>query len=297
MFSFRSSSSSILESEFFPPIKTEGGGWEIALISFASVNSIPNVRRGENELHFWTSTPEFRRTPTPAMGKSKGLSIFDEDEEKADDIASIKQRIDELDSIIVKKSQEAARQQTTKRQTEQQFLTSITIPPGNYELHTLRHLIKSELWKRGVRFVSRVNKTTLQIEIAASHQLDFIQENSIGPVLGFSSTRLLVPNKFNKSDIPPRISGLNVLRIECNIVSGSYTNGIEDHILFEFPIDVDPGYKLQSIPSTPVYLPVNTQRIDHIVLRIIDEFGRLVDFAGETINIRLHLKRRDGSQL
>jgi hypothetical protein len=288
MFSFRSSTSSVLESQFFPPLNAEGE-CEIALISFASVNSIPNVRKGENELHFWTSTPEFKRTfPIGIKPKS---NVFDEDDGESGSavIASARKTIEELDEIIVKKSQEIAR---PKRDDNPLILSSITIPPGNYELFTLRNLIKTELWKRGVNFVSRVNKTTLQIEIQCSHQVDFVQENSIGPVLGFSNTRLLTPNKFNKSDIAPRISGLNVLRVECNIVSGSYTNGEEDHILFEFPIDVDPGFKLQSIPSTPVYLPVNTTRIDNIVLRIIDEYGRLVDFRGETVNIRLHMRRK-----
>lgn len=85
---------------------------------------------------------------------------------------------------------------------------------------------------------------------------------------------------------------METVRIVCNITSGSFTNGYEDHIIHEFYPTVPPGYKIVEIPANVIYLPVNTTRIHNITVRLEDQTGHLINFRDETITLRLHLKKR-----
>ena len=53
---------------------------------------------------------------------------------------------------------------------------------------------------------------------------------------------------------------------------------------------VPPGYKIIEIPTQVIYLPITVHTIDNIQLRIVDQDGNFVNFRGEIITIRLHIK-------
>lgn len=59
------------------------------------------------------------------------------------------------------------------------------------------------------------------------------------------------------------------------------------------PLEWPQGYKIVEVPANVIYLPVNAKRLSSITLKITDQEGNLVNFRGETITIRLHLKPRD----
>jgi hypothetical protein len=278
MFSF-STTKSVVDCPFFPPIDVQGAGWEVALISFATTNTIPNIEEGYNRFHFYTPVNQVQATETTSWTPT---DIKKKKKKNKKEKAVDEELLLEEDGIAIPSMGGELK------------LESITVPEGTYEFEDLRLFLKSELYhKWGVDLTMRINKHIMKVEIRCSHKVDFTQPGSIGQVLGFSNSRILEPpGIYYKSDSVIGISGLNVIRIECNIASGSYTNGIEDHILYEFPPEVDPGYKIEVVPPNPIYLPINTHRIDNIILRIIDEKGKLLNFRGESINIRLHLRRR-----
>lgn len=85
---------------------------------------------------------------------------------------------------------------------------------------------------------------------------------------------------------------MNIIRLTCNIVKGSYSNGEEGHVLHEFYPTVGRGFKLVEIPHNVIYLPINTNQIRNLSVRIINQTGDLVNFSNEHITIRLHLRRR-----
>lgn len=64
------------------------------------------------------------------------------------------------------------------------------------------------------------------------------------------------------------------------------------HILHEFALDVPPGYKLAERPRNLIYLPVNVREISRLEIRILDQEGRLINFRGEEITLRIHLRPR-----
>ncbi|RZF33813.1 hypothetical protein LSTR_LSTR010361 [Laodelphax striatellus] len=95
-----------------------------------------------------------------------------------------------------------------------------------------------------------------------------------------------------KGDTAVQISRPNVIRVKCNVVSGSYSNGVKDHVIYEFYPNVDPGYKIVVTVQNVIYLPVDAKQIGNITLEVVDENGRLINNRGEEINITLHLRQR-----
>lgn len=165
----------------------------------------------------------------------------------------------------------------------------IKLPTGSYEIADIEDYIQKVLEGTDIKFSLSANNNTLKSVLTCSEIIDLQVENSIASLLGFSKTTLS-PNQSHTSSSPVKILKFNVLRVECNITTGAYINNRKVHTIHEFFPTVPPGYKIIEVPSKVIYQPVSASSINHIQLKIIDENGDLVNFRGETITIRLHLK-------
>lgn len=174
----------------------------------------------------------------------------------------------------------------------------IRIPPGTYEIdeiyRTLFKLMKIDTEEDAEKiFILRANNNTLKCEIWSKYEINFIEEGTIGRLLGFEAV-VLAPNKNHESTLPVDIMKVRMIRVDCNIISGAYLNADESHTLYEFDIDVEPGYKITREPANIIYLPIipeGRQFIDNITLRILDDNGSLINFRGEKIIVKLQLKQ------
>lgn len=164
-----------------------------------------------------------------------------------------------------------------------------TIPTGSYELADIATYLEKELAKQNITIRIRLNHNTLRSEIECNYEIYFTPEDSIGRMLGFAPRRLRAGEK-HQSDNLVTILKVNALRVECNLTAGAYINERRVHTIHEFFPSVPPGYKIIEIPSHVIYLPIASKTIDNIQLRIVDQDGDLVNFRGETITIRLHIK-------
>lgn len=180
----------------------------------------------------------------------------------------------------------------------------IEIPIGSYELDDIANYLYSELNKRATTTTTTTtvrsgehmlalyaNNNTLKSMLLAKEKVYFNKERSVGSLLGFSK-RELKPNVLHTSDLPVNINKVNAIRIECNIITGSYSNTNHSHILHEFSPMAEPGYKIIEVPKNVIYLPLNVKTISTITVRLVDQDGDLINFRDEKITVRLHLRRK-----
>jgi hypothetical protein len=179
--------------------------------------------------------------------------------------------------------------------------TFVQIPPGAYELDEINKAIQKiiePIIKHNNKniddpFMLTANNNTLKCEIRSKFAFDLTHKHSLASVVGFEN-KLYHANIGYESTFPVDIMKVRIIRIDCNIISGAYMNGEEAHTLFEFDIDVEPGFKITKEPQNIIYMtirPEGCQFIDNITLRILDDNGALVDFRGEKLIVKLELKK------
>lgn len=165
----------------------------------------------------------------------------------------------------------------------------IALPTGSYEIEDIEKYLQDVLGRKGISLNLKPNNNTLRSLLKCNRSVDFRPADSIANLLGFAA-RELSPDTTHSSDLPVAILRVNALRVECNITSGAYINEHRAHTIHEFFPAVPPGYKIIEVPSQVIYLPITVKVIDHVQLRIVDQDGELVNFRGEIITIRLHIK-------
>lgn len=169
---------------------------------------------------------------------------------------------------------------------------TIEVPIGSYELEDIVDYIKSEYENEdNTKTIDIIaNNNTLQLEIFSSHDIiDFNNERSICTLFGFNGG-VLRPGVKHFSHYPVNILRVSAIQVQCNITTGAYMNNAPVHTLHEFGINVSPGYKMDEIPSNLIYLPVNAKEISSLKVWIVDQNQRLINFRGEEITLRLHLR-------
>lgn len=181
----------------------------------------------------------------------------------------------------------------------------IILPPGAYELDDIQNYLNITLKNRHKDSVLDENAPkelqenpllltgnhqTLRSEIYCRYKIDFQKERNIGSLLGFDNVKLDAFKRYESQNLV-NILQVESIRVLCNIVHNSFSNGVATHVLYEFFPDVSPGYKIVQSPSNLVYLPVYGRTIDNIEIRLCDQNNELIDFRGETSIILLHLRR------
>lgn len=171
----------------------------------------------------------------------------------------------------------------------------ITIDSGSYELDELNAYIQSKLNSDPIvaesEFKLSANNNTLKCEIKSIYKIDFSKSGSIGRMLGFGS-RILEPNQKHTSLEDVDIISTPSIFIDTNITTGSYKNNSLCHSIFEFGLNVPPGFLLEKEPSHIIYFPLNVSEISNITLRFVDYKGNLVNLSEDTYScVRLELRR------
>lgn len=166
----------------------------------------------------------------------------------------------------------------------------IEIPEGTYELQDISDYIKSKIQNASIKLLC--NNNTLKTTIICSKNINFEKEDTFRNLLGYDK-QILKANKLHVSQFPVNILPTTVIRIECDIVSGSYVNGEPSHIIHEFALNVPPGYRIIEIPKNAIYFPINQNNISCIHIRLLDINNQLINLRGEEVQLYLHLRRKN----
>ncbi len=171
----------------------------------------------------------------------------------------------------------------------------VSLPTGSYEIEDINTFITNFLkrTKSNIKFHLNANNSTLKSEIFCSNAVDFTREKTIGPLLGFTEKQTYPANTFHQSVKQVNINKVDVIRVTCNIVRGSYRDGVEGHVLHEFYPTVAPGFKIVEKPNSVQYLPVHKQSyLTEFYITLEDQNGDLVNFREENINIRVDIRKK-----
>lgn len=270
--------SSQLTAQYYPAIDLSDGVYVCGLIDFQTFNSIPNIDESNNLFYFGYANQNEALKPSNIILNS--VELFE----------------DSTDSKSEKEEEEEQQKSRKRRAVGKHIqkkipLSFIEIPTGSYELENLAEYLQKRLKQKGAKLVLQANKNTLQCELFCSQPIDFSRPNTVAPLLGFRSDKVLDAYERHESQLPANILKVNVIRVQCNIITGSYFNNQASHTIHEFSPKVPPGYKIIEVPQNVIYFPITVKSIQRIDLTLVDQHSQLINFRGETITIRLHIKK------
>lgn len=165
----------------------------------------------------------------------------------------------------------------------------LEIPEGLYEFEDLHDFLKNNVTDCYLNLVC--NNNTMKCCLTSSKDIHFEKDGTIGTMLGFPKD-ILKAGIIHESRFFINILPVTVIRIECDIVSGSYINGKPSHIIHELLVNVSPGYRIVEKPRNIIYLPVNQNIISSINIRLLDTNNRPINLRGEEVQFCLHFRRR-----
>lgn len=184
----------------------------------------------------------------------------------------------------------------------------IKIPVGCYEITDINKYLQREMKSKlsapltddeklmgDQAVLLEGNRHTLHSEITCRYPINFMRyeknvfKNNIGTLLGFED---VITKPFEKctSNKPVNILKVQVIRVSCNIASNSYDQDQPSHVIYEFFPNVAPGFKVVENPRQLIYHKLNTRVISEIEVRFTDQSDQLLNFRGEVIHLRLHIR-------
>ena len=175
--------------------------------------------------------------------------------------------------------------------------TDIILPIGSYELTNINSYIIAKMKANNhydttnskANITLEANNNTLRciLTLATNYQVDFTPANSLATMLGFNSQIYTASGEApNRVDI---MSTSSIL-VHCSNIAGSYLNGFKEPVLYSFSMNVSPGYKFVEAPVNLVHLPLTTNVIDELHIRLSDQNGKTIDLRNEIVTIRLHIR-------
>lgn len=165
----------------------------------------------------------------------------------------------------------------------------IVIPEGSYELQDICDYLRSNIKNTALKLTC--NNNTLKTTIFCSKDVHFDKSDSVGRILGFGKEKIKALIS-TESQYPVSILPTTIVRIECDVVSGSFVNGKASHILYEFVPNVPPGYRIIEVPKNLIYFPVNKKSLSAINIRLLDAENNHINLRGEEVQLYLHFRKK-----
>lgn len=173
---------------------------------------------------------------------------------------------------------------------------TISLPTGAYEALEILTYLKEQLAVDKITLTYEISAITSKVRITFDKEIEWLGGLVLN-ILGFQnndkSKKKIFKSKVGYwSDQIVKITNIDVIRIECDIVSGSYINGKHCNTIHQFSHCKNlVGYKFIEQPIHIIYLPIKQNRLQSIQISIVDQDDNLIDFRGEQISCRIHIRK------
>ena len=202
---------------------------------------------------------------------------------------------------------------------------TIYVEEGAYELSELNTYIQNEMEKQvgslyrkdGVVIGANLSTSRATLKFGkpgptTKYWVDFNVNNSLAPFLGFTKGEYTYVEKredptdpdkvtsyidYYESETTSIIDDVTIIRITNDIIGSSYSDGKSINDIYSFHPDVPPGFKISEKPFHLIYLPIVVSKISRMETNILNQNGHLIDFRGEDIILRFHVRERITSVL
>ena len=172
-----------------------------------------------------------------------------------------------------------------------EFIT-IALDRGCYSLEDLNEEINRQLKEKkmpdAVQFRAEYTTFRCIMMIQQTYVVKFT-EHSLRSVLGFDVKSYVGRSERYRSEHSVQIMYINSILVHCDLVSGSYLNGIPAPIIHSFFPSVNPGEKIIERPVEYIYLPVELDAIRHMSVWLTDQNLKLLDLGEEEVTVKFHL--------
>jgi hypothetical protein len=145
---------------------------------------------------------------------------------------------------------------------------NIVIPTGTYEFASLATYIQESM-PESVRLDLKADYNTLKCSIKCDDKIDFTVPNNISKLLGFEQIEYNANTTHESLNIV-HIMKVNSIKIECNLISGSFNNGVSDRTIHEFSPSIAPEYKICELPVHSVFYPLVDSSISKVSITLKD---------------------------
>ena len=183
--------------------------------------------------------------------------------------------------------------------TDEDGFIKISIPPGAYEIESLNNEIKriiideEHYTEVDYPFLIKPKFSTLGSIIEISTQgpvITFVPDVSMGDLLGFNKTTVFA--EYNLSPNPVDILSFDNIFIETNFAQGMIFRGKRSGIIFNWSMDVNPGFKYihEFRGGVQWYMMESKDNISSICFKLKNENDQIVSFNGQSITFRVSTK-------
>ena len=97
------------------------------------------------------------------------------------------------------------------------------------------------------------------------------------------------PGVYTSDKILLNLNIINKIHLKCDIIDGSFQDGIRQPILFSFVLDKPSGYKVFCEPETIHYKKINKSILNTITFYLKDDNNEEVDFNQESLTFTLQM--------
>lgn len=179
---------------------------------------------------------------------------------------------------------------------------NVTLPNGLYAIEDINTSLQQQIENNGhdvnkLTIVANYSQLKVQVYVAAGSNFQIDLQSGVSSIhdfLGFDS-QIITAEGFTTAENNANITNdINNLMVHCTLVDSrfSYDNGGRSQIIYSLAPNELPGSIIIRTPTNPIYLPVTSNYIDYIGMKITDQSGNSVSFNNEHVVYILHLRKK-----